>query len=408
MTSRIQIRRGTATEWTSANPVLALGEMGYETNTQKLKIGNNTTAWNDLPYLNLGGSGGGSQGIQGIQGTAANVQGIQGIQGIQGPPGSGGGASTQGLQGNQGFQGILGNEGAQGIQGFDGQQGPPGTGFIFRGPWNSNLTYTVNDVVTYDGNSWVCENDNSNDAPGNNPTSWDILAYQGDPGNQGIQGIQGNGGIQGVQGIQGISQQGIQGIQGTRGLDTITQDILPDGNETRNIGSPTLKFKSIYLGAESMYLGTSKVSVGPTNLLELSKTTTVTASVVDSVEWRTNNTVVFTDVVNTSELFTMLDSLAVYSNLIGTKSDDTQTSRLIVNARVTSAAGSVAGKTNFTVPVDVAASALTSFTKIEIIKVVGSFVIPGPYADAAAAGADGVPIGGQWYDGVGGVYVRLT
>ena len=34
-TVRIQVRRGLASEWTTANPVLAAGEMGVETNTNK-------------------------------------------------------------------------------------------------------------------------------------------------------------------------------------------------------------------------------------------------------------------------------------------------------------------------------------------------------------------------------------
>lgn len=49
--TQIQIRRGTAAEWTSANPTLASGEWGFETDTNKGKIGNGTTAWNSLPYI---------------------------------------------------------------------------------------------------------------------------------------------------------------------------------------------------------------------------------------------------------------------------------------------------------------------------------------------------------------------
>ncbi len=45
----IQIRRGTAAEWTSANPVLAAGELGFEIDTKKLKGGDGVTSWSDLP-----------------------------------------------------------------------------------------------------------------------------------------------------------------------------------------------------------------------------------------------------------------------------------------------------------------------------------------------------------------------
>lgn len=50
MAIRIQTRRGTAAQWTSANPVLAAGEQGYETDTGKIKVGDGTTAWSALPY----------------------------------------------------------------------------------------------------------------------------------------------------------------------------------------------------------------------------------------------------------------------------------------------------------------------------------------------------------------------
>ena len=48
--TQIQLRRGTAAEWTSANPILGAGEMGVETNTGFFKIGNGSTAWTSLPY----------------------------------------------------------------------------------------------------------------------------------------------------------------------------------------------------------------------------------------------------------------------------------------------------------------------------------------------------------------------
>jgi hypothetical protein len=50
----IQIRRGTASQWTSANPTLASGEQGFETDTGKVKIGNGSTAWNSLAYIGAG------------------------------------------------------------------------------------------------------------------------------------------------------------------------------------------------------------------------------------------------------------------------------------------------------------------------------------------------------------------
>lgn len=50
---QLQFRRGTATEWSNANTVLAAGELAIETNTQNIKIGDGTTSWNSLSYGGL-------------------------------------------------------------------------------------------------------------------------------------------------------------------------------------------------------------------------------------------------------------------------------------------------------------------------------------------------------------------
>ena len=51
MADIIQIRRDTSANWTSANPVMAQGELGIETNTNKVKAGDGSTAWSSLTYL---------------------------------------------------------------------------------------------------------------------------------------------------------------------------------------------------------------------------------------------------------------------------------------------------------------------------------------------------------------------
>jgi hypothetical protein len=56
MADIIQIRRGTAAQWSTANPVLADGELGFETDTKKGKLGNGITAWNSLTYSFTGQS----------------------------------------------------------------------------------------------------------------------------------------------------------------------------------------------------------------------------------------------------------------------------------------------------------------------------------------------------------------
>lgn len=46
----IQVRRDTSSNWSSVNPVLASGEIGFETNTNKIKVGDGVKPWNLLPY----------------------------------------------------------------------------------------------------------------------------------------------------------------------------------------------------------------------------------------------------------------------------------------------------------------------------------------------------------------------
>ncbi|MCW2930018.1 MAG: hypothetical protein JWM19_980 [Actinomycetia bacterium] len=55
MSTTIQLRRDTAANWTSTNPVLYQGEIGVETDTSKGKIGDGSTAWSSLAYWATGG-----------------------------------------------------------------------------------------------------------------------------------------------------------------------------------------------------------------------------------------------------------------------------------------------------------------------------------------------------------------
>ena len=64
MPIQIQLRRGTAAQWTAANPTLAQGELAMETDTYKFKIGTGSTAWNSLSYGGLVGATGGFNSTQ--------------------------------------------------------------------------------------------------------------------------------------------------------------------------------------------------------------------------------------------------------------------------------------------------------------------------------------------------------
>lgn len=116
------------------------------------------------------------------------LQGVQGPQGLQGP---------QGIQGTQGTTGVQGPE-IQGLQGPQGQQGIQGKGFNYLGYWSSDAIYVPNDIVFYQGSSYVCLQPNTNLQPPQDSSFWMLFSSQGMQGQVGPQG-------EGVQGVQGVS-----------------------------------------------------------------------------------------------------------------------------------------------------------------------------------------------------------
>ena len=60
MATRMQQRKGTAAQWAAADPILNAGEIGWESDTNKFKIGDGTNHWDDLTYFldatDMGGS----------------------------------------------------------------------------------------------------------------------------------------------------------------------------------------------------------------------------------------------------------------------------------------------------------------------------------------------------------------
>jgi len=51
MATKIQVRRDSAADWNITNPSLAEGEIGFETDTGKFKIGNGSSLWSSLDYF---------------------------------------------------------------------------------------------------------------------------------------------------------------------------------------------------------------------------------------------------------------------------------------------------------------------------------------------------------------------
>jgi len=80
MATRMQQRRGTAEQWTTANPVLAGGEIGFETDSGKFKLGDGVNTWTNLSYFlnseDLGGALGEYATEQYVDTAIENVVGL--------------------------------------------------------------------------------------------------------------------------------------------------------------------------------------------------------------------------------------------------------------------------------------------------------------------------------------------
>lgn len=123
MTVQIQLRRGTAAQWTSANPTLAEGEIGLETDTGQFKVGTAVpTAWTSLAY-------GGIRGVTGPTGTNGTI----GVDGQTGATGATGLTGATGANGNTGATGATGLTGATGATGLTGTNASEFIGSLMLG-----------------------------------------------------------------------------------------------------------------------------------------------------------------------------------------------------------------------------------------------------------------------------------
>lgn len=151
----------------------------------------------------------------------AGKPGPQGLQGPRGVPGASGTPGTQGPQGNEGPTGATGPQGAPGL--------------VWRGSWDSETTYTVNDAVFFCGSAYIAVVSNTDVTPNSEggSTDWSILVAEGGVGPQGPPGPQGDPGAQGDQGVPGPQgppgPPGDPGQPGAQGPDGPPGPVGPPG-----------------------------------------------------------------------------------------------------------------------------------------------------------------------------------
>ena len=129
-----------------------------------------------------------------------------GAIGPQGPAGAAGPAGTQGPAGLTGPAGPQGPRGLTGAPGAPGPAGANGTAFSFLNAFDPYATYAVDNVVTYNGSSYVAIVPNGPNPTGPTPDknpSWSLMAAAGAIGPTGPAGPQGPLGDPGPQGLMG-------------------------------------------------------------------------------------------------------------------------------------------------------------------------------------------------------------
>lgn len=128
---RVQHKRMTASEWADSSLILLDGELGVESDTGRVKVGNGHDLYSALLYLTGPKGERGERGPEGPKGadgvlrfedltsqqreTLRGAQGPTGPAGTQGPQGPTGPAGTQGLKGETGEPGqnIINQNGGQ-------------------------------------------------------------------------------------------------------------------------------------------------------------------------------------------------------------------------------------------------------------------------------------------------------
>lgn len=134
---RVQHKRMSARDWASSPLVLLDGELGIESDTGKVKVGNGRDRFSALQYLTGPKGDRGERGETGPRGADGVMrfenltsQQREGLKGAQGPQGARGPAGPTGPAGPAGAVGPRGPEGQRGPQGNAGPAGAPGQNII--------------------------------------------------------------------------------------------------------------------------------------------------------------------------------------------------------------------------------------------------------------------------------------
>lgn len=159
---RVQHKRMSARDWASSTLILLDGELGVESDTGKVKVGNGRDRFLALQYLTGPKGDRGERGEQGPKGADGvmrfeqltsqqkeSLRGPQGPAGAKGADGARGPAGPQGVQGAAGPVGARGPEGPRGATGITGPQGPQGLRGSDGAPGQNIINQNGNQPLKY-------------------------------------------------------------------------------------------------------------------------------------------------------------------------------------------------------------------------------------------------------------------
>lgn len=198
--TRIQNRRGTAAQWTAGNPILAIGEVGFETDTGKFKIGNGISNWTSLQYF-------------------LNIDAVKSVI-VDSAPAALDTLNelSAALGDDQNFAVTILNAIADKAP----IDSPTFTGTVdfsnslvsgiilpinWLGQYSNTTNYVENDMIQYQGSVYYATGPNLDFVDNHYPTApesdWELFASKGDPGPTGATGEQGPAGATGPAGADG-------------------------------------------------------------------------------------------------------------------------------------------------------------------------------------------------------------
>ena len=270
------------TAWNNVGPIVgpegAQGAQGV-----KGDKGDQGVAGNDGAPGATGATGPqGDPGATGPQGPAGDpgATGPAGATGATGPAGATGATGAQGEVGPTGAQGPTGDtgptgpagaDGAAGAQGPQGDPGEPGADALWnwQGAYNAGPQYQEGDIVSYQGSTYR-RNATGNSVVGEVPTNttyWQIVAQKG---------------ADGAAGVDANPDAVVNGAYNIT-LDT-TGDFVPSTDNLQDLGSPTNRFRHLYVGPGSVYIGNNVITESATGGLVLPGVTRATGYYADGVD----------------------------------------------------------------------------------------------------------------------------